>query len=491
MPVPSHATDFAERLDFYGLATHDPAAFGAVSAALDRRLQDALEIFYATISARPQLAAFFASQQQMGRAKGAQAKHWEAVFRDGVDARFYDRAVRIGEVHARIGLEPHWYIGAYALVLEQLIMEMVAPGWQRWLPWKRAAARRLTVLVKVALLDIDLALSSYFSGMKDQTRAIVSDNLGSALAQLAKGDLTVELAQLPDEYRQVGDDFNGARDALGGTIRGALDAVRALVTGSREIRAASDDLSRRTEEQAANLEETAAAVAQTAEAVHQTAALAGTARSTIQTATAQADDGSRIVADAVSAMDEIAKSSAEITSIIAVIDSIAFQTNLLALNAGVEAARAGETGKGFAVVASEVRALAQRCAAAADEVKALITVSSRQVTNGVDLVSRSGKAFAAITSGVAELSQALEAIADSTDVQAASLSQINAAVGDLDRSTQQNAAMAEQCTAAAASLARESEKLGEAFAAFRTADTPAAARLRRGSGRGQQAALAA
>ena len=458
----------AQRLDYYGLAKPDKQAFAGLGRALARRLDRALTAFYEAISARPELAAFFASRQQMDRAKGLQAEHWQAVFRDGIDTRFHERAVRIGNVHARIGLEPHWYIGAYSLVLEHLVMEIVAPGWRRHLPWERAKARQVIALLKVSLLDIDLALSGYFQDIREQTRSIVSGRLGSALERLAQGDLTVALEDFPAEYRKVEEDFNAATGALGGTIAEVVAGVHAMTTGSSEIRAAADDLARRTEEQAANLEETAAAVAQTSAEVQQTAAIAGKARSTIQSATALADDGAKIVADAVSAMDAIEKSSAQINNIIAVIDAIAFQTNLLALNAGVEAARAGETGKGFAVVASEVRALAQRCAGAADEVKGLITVSSQHVASGVDLVSRSGEAFAAITRGVAELSQAVDTIADSTNVQAESLAQINGAVGDLDRSTQQNAAMAEQCTAAAASLAREAERLGEAFAAFRT-----------------------
>ncbi|MGY6550535.1 MAG: methyl-accepting chemotaxis protein [Erythrobacter sp.] len=461
-------TQFSQRLEFYGLHRPDPDTFRGVSSALERRIDIALDAFYETISGNPELAAFFDNRQQMNRAKNKQGEHWRAVFRDGVDERFQDRAVKIGNVHARIGLEPHWYIGAYSLVLEHLVMEIIAPGWQRYLPWKRAQARQVTALLKVSLLDIDLALTGYFTDMKEQTRSIVSGRLGTALEQMASGDLTVSVSGFPEEYRKVEEDFNAATASLNTTITSVVSGVHAMTTGSSEIRVASDDLARRTEEQAANLEETAAAVAQTTARVQETAETAGKARRTIQSATTMADDGARIVAEAVTAMDQIEKSSSEITNIISVIDSIAFQTNLLALNAGVEAARAGETGKGFAVVASEVRALAQRCAEAADEVKALITVSSQHVSSGVDLVSRSGEAFAAITKGVAELSQAVETIADSTGVQADSLAQINAVVGDLDRSTQQNAAMAEECTAAAASLAREAEKLGETFAAFRT-----------------------
>ncbi|MEM9310679.1 MAG: globin-coupled sensor protein [Pseudomonadota bacterium] len=454
----------SERLEFYGIKAQDPAHKG-VSRAVNRRIEKALDEFYTELRSRENLASLFEDPSMMNRARGAQANHWQSVFQQGVDDRFRDRAAHIGAVHARIGLEPKWYVGSYARMLEHLIEETIAPGWQRYLPWKRAQARQAVALVKVSLLDIELALSSYFFDLKGKVSS-VNDQLGSALSMLADGQLAIEPVTLPKEYHQVETDFNTTVETLQGTIGTVVENVNTITTGSAEIRSASNDLARRTEEQAANLEETAAAIADTNQRIQDTAETTKGARGTIASTTQKAGDGSTIVAQAVTAMDQIEKSSEEINNIIAVIDSIAFQTNLLALNAGVEAARAGETGKGFAVVASEVRALAQRCTEAADEVKALISSSSQHVSSGVDLVKRSGEAFAAITQGVAELDTSIQAIADSTEVQAESISQITSTVRDLDNSTQQNAAMAEQCTAAAASLASEAEKLGHAVSHF-------------------------
>lgn len=457
-----------ERLDYYGIEANSPA-YRVISRAIRRRMEGALDDFYTELSSRPELAGKFENPGAMERARRAQARHWAAVFDNGVDETFRDRSAHIGAVHADIGLEPKWYVGSYARILEDLIQELVAPGWKRFLPWKRAEARRVAALVKVSLLDIEVALSSYFFDLKGKVSA-VNDVMGSALAELANGKLNIDDIDLPESYEKVSRDFNQTISALNQTIGTVIDGVHSINTGSSEIRVASDDLARRTEEQAANLEETAAAVAQTTDRVKDTKEIAGGARVTIEAATGKAADGSKIVSQAVTAMDQIEKSSQEITNIIAVIDSIAFQTNLLALNAGVEAARAGETGKGFAVVASEVRALAQRCAEAADEVKALISTSSEHVSSGVDLVKRSGDAFSAITQEVDSLSSAVQSIASSTEIQAESLAQINTVVGDLDRSTQQNAAMAEECTAAAASLAREAEKLGQTVDYFETGE---------------------
>ncbi|NCP14091.1 MAG: globin-coupled sensor protein [Sphingomonadales bacterium] len=460
------ANPLQERLDYYGLDHLPQATMTGVSRALKRQLDPALDEFYRVIAQRRELSAHFESPQQMARAKAMQAEHWTAVFRDGVDDRFFQRATRIGNVHARIGLEPKWYVGAYGLVLDELITAIIAPGWQRWLPWRRAKARQVATLVKIALLDIDLALSGYFHNSEERVRAIVSDKMGTALKQVSAGDLTTRIDGFPSEYQQVETDFNAAFTILCQTLGNLMAGMESMTSGATEIRSAADDLSRRTEEQAANLEETASAITAINASVQESAATSASARKTIAETTTRANDGAQIVTEAVGAMQQIESSSQEITSIIAVIESISFQTNLLALNAGVEAARAGEAGKGFAVVANEVRALAQRCADAADEVKALISASSVQVSRGVDLVGRSGDAFAAITRDVSALSGAIQTIATSAAAQAENLSQINAVVGELDRSTQQNAAMAEQCTAAATSLTREASLLNDALANF-------------------------
>ncbi len=181
---------------------------------------------------------------------------------------------------------------------------------------------------------------------------------------------------------------------------------------------------------------------------------------------AEATEGGVIVGKAVGAMDSIEKSSSEIGKIITVIDGIAFQTNLLALNAGVEAARAGDAGKGFAVVAHEVRALAQRCADAAQEIKTLISNSTEHVDNGVKLVGETGTMLTRIVERVGEVSQVITRIAASAESQSASMIQVNSAVGDMDKMTQQNAAMVEQTAASARSLASEAQDLAEKVGRF-------------------------
>jgi methyl-accepting chemotaxis protein len=302
--------------------------------------------------------------------------------------------------------------------------------------------------------------------------------LADSLSKLSSGDLTARIAQdMSGAHGRVKDDFNSAVDSLRQTLGQVLHAVTGLRGGSDEISSASDDLSRRTEQQAASLEETAAAldeitatVKRSAEGARQAAVVAGEARG-------QADRSGVVVREAVAAMDGIRQTSNQISDIIGVIDEIAFQTNLLALNAGVEAARAGDSGRGFAVVASEVRALAQRSADAAKQIKTLISASAAEVAQGVKLVGEAGASLDAIAGKVGEMDALVAEIAASAQEQSSGLSQVNAAVNQMDQVTQQNAAMVEQTTAAAANLKTEAEGLGRLVGRFRTGEAGAPAAL--------------
>jgi methyl-accepting chemotaxis protein len=239
-----------------------------------------------------------------------------------------------------------------------------------------------------------------------------------------------------------------------------------ITYGTDEIARAADDLSRRTEQQAASLEETAAALDEITATVQRTALGAHEASETVGQARTEAVRSGEIVADAIQAMSDIEVSSREIGNIIGVIDEIAFQTNLLALNAGVEAARAGEAGKGFAVVASEVRALAQRSAEAAKQIKSLISSSSEQVTKGVDLVGRTGRALDQIVNQVTSMDALVSQIAASAQEQSAGLAEVNTAINQMDQVIQQNAAMVQQSTAATHTLRNESTQLSNLVSRF-------------------------
>ena len=300
--------------------------------------------------------------------------------------------------------------------------------------------------------------------------------LGQGLHALSTGDLTHRITErLAPKSEQLKDDFNASIAKLETVMSGVRHAVMTISGGAREISAASDDLSRRTEQQAASLEETAAALEEITATVNKTAEGAGHARSAVSGAKIDAESGGEIAERAVAAMSEIESSSSQISQIIGVIDEIAFQTNLLALNAGVEAARAGEAGRGFAVVAQEVRALAQRSADAAKEIKSLITLSTNQVMTGVELVGQTGKALESIVAKVIDVSGIVSEIAASAREQATGLGEVNVAVNQMDQVTQQNAAMVEESTAASHGLATEADELARLMSQFKVSDQVARA----------------
>ncbi|PVE60196.1 methyl-accepting chemotaxis protein [Arthrobacter sp. TPD3018] len=301
-----------------------------------------------------------------------------------------------------------------------------------------------------------------------QTTLIV-DSFGQALSRLAEGDLVSRVdADLTGPFARIKDDFNAAVSALQTTLAAMSESASSINSGAGDIRQASDDLSQRTEQQAASLEETAAAMDEITSTVRSTAERAGSANAAVRSARDEAQHSGAVVRNAVEAMGGIERTSGEISEIISVIDGIAFQTNLLALNAGVEAARAGDAGKGFAVVASEVRALAQRSAEAAKDVKTRITASSQQVDEGVRLVGETGQALQRIIDRIAEIDGLVADIARSAEQQATGLQQVNTAVSEMDGVTQQNAAMVEEATAAARSLAAEAEAMARQITRFRT-----------------------
>ncbi len=292
--------------------------------------------------------------------------------------------------------------------------------------------------------------------------------LNEALDRLAAGDLTYRItAQFSAKAESLKANFNAAVERVQEAMKAISVTTHAVSSGADEIASASDDLARRTEQQAASLEETAAALDEITATVRRTASGAKEASSVVATARGDAQRSGEIVSQAVTAMTAIEGSSQQVSQIIGVIDEIDFQTNLLALNAGVEAARAGEAGRGFAVVAQEVRALAQRSADAAKEIKILISTSTQQVGAGVSLVGQTGEALQRIVDQVASIDALVNEIAASANEQSTGLAEVNVAVNQMDQVVQQNAAMVEEATAATHALKNEAGELASLVSRFK------------------------
>jgi methyl-accepting chemotaxis protein len=288
----------------------------------------------------------------------------------------------------------------------------------------------------------------------------VVSSLAGALSGLARGVLNHRLEEhFPAQYEVLRHDFNAASAQLRDALRGLLANADTVNQGAAEIAGASGDLASRTERQAAALEETAAAMSEVTAAVQRTIDDVRRTREVVGAARQVTETSGHVVQEAVAAMDGIDHSSRQISQIIGVINDIAFQTNLLALNAGVEAARAGDAGRGFAVVATEVRALAQRTADAAKEIKGLISASEAQVRAGVDCVGRTGEVLTQLSGQVGEIDVMVKNFSETAQQQSASLAQVSSAVKEMDQVTQRNAAMVEETSAAAQGLLAEAQQM--------------------------------
>ncbi|MBT0668492.1 globin-coupled sensor protein [Novosphingobium profundi] len=456
--------EIPDRLEMFAITETDNARFGGIAQLIRRLGPGVLDTFYTSIRADRRRSSFFKSQGMMDHARSKQLDHWVDLFSGRIDQTYMARAERIGKVHAQIGLPPTFYIGAYAQVLAEVIERDLSRSIAGVLV--RGKVKNLATLVKVALMDMDIATSAYLAA-QDHSRETTLSSLSQALEAVAQGDLTTELGTLPPGFEQIQSDFAAMCDAIVQTLGAVAASSEQIRVGASEIRAASDDLSQRTESQAAALEESAAALDQLTNGVRTSAQGASEVNRSVGEAETEARDGGQVVEEAVAAMDGIQKSAKEIGAFVNVIDSIAFQTNLLALNAGVEAARAGDAGKGFAVVANEVRALAQRSAEAAQNIKDLIGGSEQQVQRGVALVGRTGEVFRRIVEKVSGITGLASQMSDLSQTQAGQLSQVNSAIGDMDRMTQQNAAMVEETTAAARNLAQQAEDLAKLVRMFK------------------------
>jgi methyl-accepting chemotaxis protein len=324
------------------------------------------------------------------------------------------------------------------------------------------------LFIGAVLLSIALVVPLTLANMASICRPI--ETAQSFAERIATGDLTHALHDDGcDETARLLQALVRMQESLRGIVAQVRESADSIQTASIEVASGNQNLSQRTEQAASNLQQTASSMEEITGTLRQSSDSATQANALASSASAVAERGGAAVAEVVQTMDDIAASSQRIAEITGTIDSIAFQTNILALNAAVEAARAGEQGRGFAVVASEVRALAQRSAEAAREIKALIGASVERVDTGAALVRNAGATMTDIVAGVQRVSQVIGEITLAANQQNQGIGEINTAVAQLDRMTQENAALVEQAAAAAEALKGQAQRLTEAVAGFRLA----------------------
>ncbi|KRB58786.1 chemotaxis protein [Rhizobium sp. Root708] len=473
-----------QRLDFIELDDDARMALREMRPAISELLGAALDKFYGKLGKTPAVAKFFSDKNHMNHAKKRQEAHWANLAGGNFDESYVNGVTAVGRTHARIGLEPRWYIGGYALLMSDLIKGLMDKQWPSRFarPQGKVLAEKLAAVVKAAMLDMDYSISVYLDTLDEKRKqlederakaeadqALALSHLRRGLEALSNGDLEATLPpDLPGSFKEMADDYNRAVAAL----RTSFASVRAtsgeILQGTDVIAKGSDDLALRTAQQAAGVEESSAALQQLSVSVGQTAANAEKASAAVRETQQKAKNSGELVTSAVSAMAEIEKSSTEISKIIGVIDEIAFQTNLLALNAGVEAARAGDAGKGFAVVAQEVRQLAQRTADAAKEIKNLISQSSSQVNEGVDIVSSTGEALSDMINRIDIINRFVADIAAAARDQATGVNEVSVAIRNMDTITQQNSGMVERTSEETRRLRNEVDSLVGLLQRFRT-----------------------
>ncbi|WFU87829.1 globin-coupled sensor protein [Rhizobium sp. CC1099] len=481
----AQAGSLRDRLRFAGLDAAQCEAVRRHRPMLEARLKSGLRDLFQRFQSFPDAACNFQNERQLDRLHDLQSTHWDVLTDARFDSLYAERVKVLSDSESKMGLDPRWHVAGHGVMLEHIISGLAGElAGKPLLPGAKRRAKEIsemmTAIIRLVMVDVEIAVSLRFNSLRasqqgalaeqrENDKAEIARIFGDVVDGLAARDLTVRAATHGDAYADIAVALNAALDGVQAEFAAISERTAKAELSTRSLAAASQGLSSNAAGHSQQLMTSAAALEAIAGSVRNGASESRAAEKAAASTRAAAEESGQVVGHAISAMADIEQSAEKIGQIIGAIDEIAFQTNLLALNAGIEAARAGESGRGFAVVAQEVRALAQRSAEAAREIKTLVTTTKAQVDAGVQMVGRTQDSIGNIVRQVTGINAAIATIASQTGEHAASLDTVTADVKALGGQVADSAASANRAAEGADHLHTVILELGQTIRAFRIA----------------------
>ncbi len=482
----AQAGSLRDRLAFAGLDAQQCELLRRFRPLLEEQLKTGLRDLFLRFQSFPDAARNFENERQLDRLHDLQSSHWSVLTDARFDALYAERVKVLSDAQSRMGLDPRWHVAGHAVMLEHLVAALIEQiGAKSLLPGARRRdqeiSEAISAVIRLVMVDVEIAVSLRFNELRqrhqraageqrkaDQTQAV--DTFFDFASALSVKDLTARIdTDVPDVYSELAGILNQAAEAMRGAIETVGDKMSRVDALSSGLISDAHTVAGETADHARQIGETSGELRDLTIRFRDTAGRTVAAEKAATETRKSVEESGEIVGRAISAMTDIENSAEKIGEIIGVIDEIAFQTNLLALNAGIEAARAGDSGRGFAVVAQEVRALAQRSADAAREIKTLVTGTKSQVGAGVDMVHRTQEAIAGIVRQVSDINESIADIARDSSDQVDCLNRVTGEIGEIGHRVSATSDVARRSGENADELHTVILELGQTIREFRIA----------------------